>query len=32
MAIKVCEGILKVMKGELPDNIVNPETLSRKRF
>jgi D-3-phosphoglycerate dehydrogenase len=32
MAIKVCEGILKVMKGELPDNIVNPEAFSRKRF
>lgn len=32
MALKVCEGILKVMRGEVPDNVVNPEALAKRKF
>jgi len=31
MAIEVAEGVVKVLKGETPTNIVNPEVLKAKR-
>jgi len=30
MAIEVAEGVVKVLKGETPTNIVNPEVLKVK--
>ena len=31
IAVTVCENILKTMRGRIPDNLVNPEALTRAR-